>query len=388
MTSSLRSVKKDEGSFTTSSTVPGATTFGDEKCNKQSMEGRYSETHRPVEMNRKDSGFAETRKEIQWQVQDKQPHQGILEEEAAVSPSLTPVSKQSNPTDIESQGLTRHRPNRPPTCMVSSRSRSHDHRSSISTSSHRTSSRRSSTSRPSVNIHQTSRPFLLHAASSFRRQPTIHNRVRPAISLRTTSAPIARGHANDPFAIHYNSCRLFQSPGAIIAYQQFPSPADSTENLTRSSMPSLRQGSETAYESIPPISSLLHITTVDEKGLPYESISNGHIPATVIDWTSPSTRRREHEKIDKSSRGFRGWWRRVAPRWCSSASRTGFYAGDDDSDAGSVRRYRVDLPDDEDDNKEMPVKVKETQKRPSLAIVQRSWSCFSFHNKQAVKHGV
>jgi len=75
-------------------------------------------------------------------------------------------------------------------------------------------------------------------------------------------------------------------------------------------------------------------------------------------------------------------------RWCSSASRTGFYAGDDDSDAGSVRRYRVDLPDDEGDNKEMPVKVKETQKRPSLAIVQRSWSCFSFHNKQAVKHGV
>ncbi|KAK2744663.1 hypothetical protein FQN55_006581 [Onygenales sp. PD_40] len=77
------------------------------------------------------------------------------------------------------------------------------------------------------------------------------------------------------------------------------------------------------------------------------------IPATVIDWTSPSTRRREYEKIDRSSRGVRGMWRRFAPSWCQSESRTPFFEEGKTGKGtyeGSVRRFRMDVPDDDDDD--------------------------------------
>lgn len=79
------------------------------------------------------------------------------------------------------------------------------------------------------------------------------------------------------------------------------------------------------------------------------SASSIHVPATVMEWTSPSTRRAEYEKIDRASRGVRGLWRRVAPRWCQSRdSRTPFFEEGKTSREGSVRRFRMDLPDEED----------------------------------------
>ncbi|KAL1955087.1 hypothetical protein VTO42DRAFT_9021 [Malbranchea cinnamomea] len=76
------------------------------------------------------------------------------------------------------------------------------------------------------------------------------------------------------------------------------------------------------------------------------------VPATVIDWTLPSTRKREYEKIDRSTRGIRGIWRKIAPRWCLADQRTPFYeegkAGKEYE--GSVRRFRMDIPDDDDDD--------------------------------------
>ena len=67
-------------------------------------------------------------------------------------------------------------------------------------------------------------------------------------------------------------------------------------------------------------------------------------PQTVIDWTSPATRRREYEEIDKSCRGIRGLWRKISPRWCQRNRRLEFYDEQNDSDGGSVRRYRIDIP--------------------------------------------
>ncbi|KAK2836974.1 hypothetical protein FQN49_006535 [Arthroderma sp. PD_2] len=77
------------------------------------------------------------------------------------------------------------------------------------------------------------------------------------------------------------------------------------------------------------------------------------LPKTVLDWTSPSTRRREYEKIDRASRGIRGAWRKFAPQWCQSKdARAPFFeecktrhAKDD----GSVRRFRMDIPEEDDD---------------------------------------
>lgn len=76
-----------------------------------------------------------------------------------------------------------------------------------------------------------------------------------------------------------------------------------------------------------------------------------------MEWTSPSTRRAEYEKIDRASRGVRGLWRRVAPRWCQSRdSRAPFFEeGNPKTDReGSVRRFRMDLPDEEESDRSMP----------------------------------
>lgn len=75
-----------------------------------------------------------------------------------------------------------------------------------------------------------------------------------------------------------------------------------------------------------------------------------HAPATVIDWTSPSARRREYEKIDRANRGIRGLWQRVAPKWCQFGDRrVPFYEEGKADDDGSVRRFRVDIPEEPDE---------------------------------------
>lgn len=69
-----------------------------------------------------------------------------------------------------------------------------------------------------------------------------------------------------------------------------------------------------------------------------------------MEWTSDSTRRAEYEQIDRASRGVRGFWRRVAPRWCQTRdSRTPFFEEGKTSREGSVRRFRMDLADEETD---------------------------------------
>lgn len=68
-----------------------------------------------------------------------------------------------------------------------------------------------------------------------------------------------------------------------------------------------------------------------------------------MEWTSPDTRRREYEKIDRASSGVRGLWRRVAPRCFQSRdSRTPFFEEGKTEREGSVRRFRMDIPEDEE----------------------------------------
>ncbi|EFR04994.1 hypothetical protein MGYG_07997 [Nannizzia gypsea CBS 118893] len=93
------------------------------------------------------------------------------------------------------------------------------------------------------------------------------------------------------------------------------------------------------------------------------------LPKTVIDWTSPSTRRREYEKIDRASRGIRGAWRKFAPQWCQSKdARAPFFeeckAGHAKDD-GSVRRFRMDIPEEEDADT-----VADQPSRPGLGVLR------------------
>jgi hypothetical protein len=72
-----------------------------------------------------------------------------------------------------------------------------------------------------------------------------------------------------------------------------------------------------------------------------------------MEWTSPDTRRREYEKIDRASSGVRGLWRRVAPRCFQTRdSRVPFFEEGKPEREGSVRRFRMDLPEDEEPGQE------------------------------------
>ncbi|PNY22940.1 Uncharacterized protein TCAP_07032 [Tolypocladium capitatum] len=65
-------------------------------------------------------------------------------------------------------------------------------------------------------------------------------------------------------------------------------------------------------------------------------------PQTTHYWTSDSTRRLEYAAIDAASRGVKGWVRRHLVPDCISPRHVAF-----DDDTGSVRRYRLDLEDEQ-----------------------------------------
>ncbi|KAI9768424.1 MAG: hypothetical protein M1835_006872 [Candelina submexicana] len=257
----------------------------------------------------------------------------------------------------------------------SARSNSRDHRksktpsSSRASSNHRPTRRRNSSSMTPAST-RTSRPSCKRSARSscYSRPPTV--------PLQSSSSTLPHRHAHNPFALHYKSCQLFQSIGTpTIAYQ---------EDITAAS--AANGHSLTGNNSIHSPDGEL-----DEE----EDFDPHPIPrATITDWTSPSTRRREYARIDRNSRGLRGWWRRNAPGWCFKGCRAaGFYDAERDSgsDAGSVRRYRLELPDDEDDDAINLVdeksggddKVKARSMGRSRGWLGRTWSGFS--RKRACK---
>lgn len=164
--------------------------------------------------------------------------------------------------------------------------------------------------------------------------------------------------------LHRESCRLFQGSDA---------PASRPETMARAATApttttAMSHAPSTTSSEIgsPPVSPGLYAhSSISEHSVDRQN-PNYHIAdtapveqelsprkqpfSTVIDWTSPSTRRREYEKIDRASRGVRGLWRRVAPQWCQSKNdRMPFFdpgKSGKTSQEGSVRRFRMDLPDE------------------------------------------
>jgi hypothetical protein len=67
-------------------------------------------------------------------------------------------------------------------------------------------------------------------------------------------------------------------------------------------------------------------------------------PPVTIHWTSDETRRKEYAAIDRNQKGLRGLWNKVAPKFARSGPKSRFYDEKEGSDAGSVRRFRLDLP--------------------------------------------
>ncbi|PYH45834.1 uncharacterized protein BP01DRAFT_356042 [Aspergillus saccharolyticus JOP 1030-1] len=188
-----------------------------------------------------------------------------------------------------------------------------------------------------------------------RRQSSLYSQHRRIATAPTTVSitPIADqpSRREDLLALHRESCRLFQQPPTPTA----PStpPRNQRSPSTSSSLTTTITTTTSSPKASSPFSAVREVykTPVRASTLPVWDRADDATPqttVTVIDWTSPSTRRREYEKIDKASSGVRGFWRRVAPKWCQSRARRMPFFEEKDGKGnyeGSVRRFRMDIPE-------------------------------------------
>ncbi|KAJ5295283.1 hypothetical protein PENANT_c001G00698 [Penicillium antarcticum] len=296
-------------------------------------------------------------------------------------PGPGPVAKSpTSPTQIKRSG--RETASRPTSATNSSTSQGHGQ------------SHSRSASRSTVRSSPNSRRSSLHSA----RRTVPHTAIVPVPTNRTSP----QERRESLIALHRESCRLFQDEASTSTSKDqtevhinTPSPTHArSQSHTRPRQPSLQRASSTTYtrrssrtstekgsgnsepsspiapsasfssfrfesetEPMPPfltprdrshtMPSHSTTTAIPSKHHHSPSASSIHVPATVMEWTSPSTRRREYEKIDRASSGMRGLWRRVAPRcFQTRESRTLFFEEGKTDREGSVRRFRMDIPED------------------------------------------
>ncbi|MCJ1285718.1 hypothetical protein MMC26_005059 [Xylographa opegraphella] len=208
--------------------------------------------------------------------------------------------------------------------------------------------------------------------SSFRHapHPAVGSRPRSSRTARRRNTLSSGATLDDPYLTHQRARQVFQSFGSTLASQP-PRYSEYQEPLIGTAISPIPLARAHNGDGNSTISHGIHSERV------IAGTISDPLACTVIDWTAPATRRREYEKIDRSGRGVRGLWRKVTPRWCRSSSRTRFFDGDEDG-AGSVRRYRLDISEDGDPEKEGGIHVRERELRPSLFRSKTTWSCFSF----------
>jgi len=327
-------------------------TLGKPSDSKTSTELETELLHRA----RTDSGFSDSAVVDQSTTKDLRPETHEYSFHSAISKAL-PVPDSvpcSLPESEEVQSLSSHRPAR------IAKQRSSPAPLPEPTKTRKSPSRQSSRSRSGSYTSQGPAvrcPSYLHA-----------RRPRPATLARSSSAISARNLVEDPYLTHQRAREIFHGFGATSASFQ-PSPNAHREPLLLSRE---ARSSTSHTQPLHPRSLASSYETLSPKTVEGSSVS--HTPTTIIDWKTPASRRREYEKIDRCSRGFRGLWRKVTPTWFGGRNRTCFYEGKGD-DAGSVRRYRLDLPEEKDEKGDSH--VRERKVRPKLFTVKTSWSCFS-----------
>lgn len=210
-----------------------------------------------------------------------------------------------------------------------------------------------------------SRPSSKHSARSSGRSSGAYP--RPSLSTRVRSfpaeLPLHRGDIDSVLALHSRSCNLFQSFSVPSSAPQSPGLSSTGRpsadfprqplSLDTGSLASLPRDPAPFYSMPSPAASTYSSHRADADA---DADADPHVstpvvpPPTVIHWNSPSTRRREYAEIDRSTRGIRGFLRRITPRWLARRPRRqAFYdGGKDDDDACSVRRYRIPLEEEED----------------------------------------
>jgi hypothetical protein len=171
--------------------------------------------------------------------------------------------------------------------------------------------------------------------------------------------PLPTRDVDDVLALHHRSCTLFRS------FTAATTPPESYATTSRFSPSNLTSASA--------VSLALSSTGIKEEEYP-------HVPPTTIHWTSPSTRRREYAEIDREGRGLRGLLTKIRARWGRASPPVGFWEEDRVGDGGSVRRYRLELPDEEEeefqkkqDGERAVGRERESKNRPGC---KTRWICF------------
>ncbi len=244
---------------------------------------------------------------------------------------------------------------------------------------------------------------------------------KASIPRRRSSVP-ARRKGQDLISFHRQSCQLFQSLEGTLASSHestsetnqtrsrqcsIPHPRPSppciikTENgfaylTSTASIPrfgsarSSRRSSSTVaaplqtfYSSPTPAttsSSLSSLADTSSSNLEEKPISplafppHRPHPTSTMSWTSVESRRLEYDKIDRSTSGLRGFWKKITPRWYHGrCPRKAFFDGKD-GEAESVRRYRISLEDDDDDDDDDNEHARGCEK---VKNKHRTWSCLS-----------
>ena len=139
---------------------------------------------------------------------------------------------------------------------------------------------------------------------------------RPASSRRSSTFPAQRTTSRT---------------GSFILSRNEPRPIDFS---------SVVQRTREQQESENKVSAVLHTPEDVQTESECPSPEPQHIQDHPIHWTSPDSRAAQYAKIDGKKKGIKGVWRRVRRRLKLGKREIDFYDGG--SDAGSVRRYRLD----------------------------------------------
>ncbi len=215
------------------------------------------------------------------------------------------------------------------------------------------------------------------------RQPNGTQPRRPHMPLRSSSAMHARAYSTSSSDFYAEYKPLFRSLEASVQSGAALS-VEPQAHLTSTSLPTLISPLTIAELTVNQSSQTLPNAAESE----YPPSYSNHVPATPIDWTLPSTRRKQYNEIDKSCRGFRGLVRRLALNLLRShEKRVGFYNAERSSDAGTVRRYRMndddcdsDVDETEDEKHCFGNGIVEKGRTGHLTGRQtrKKWSCFKF----------
>ncbi|KAF2739495.1 hypothetical protein EJ04DRAFT_559841 [Polyplosphaeria fusca] len=320
-------------------------------------------------MDRKDSGFDQSYRLKAAEADSHSVHR------SNTTATCRPKSRRDSPQSMSCPSTTPMDARRPASEKCSRRQRrpTHPRKPSIGSSDDGSTTRlrnrghtsNSSSRRTSITIIDPSRPARHYRISSSQTVPTVNRDI------------------DDVLALHFRSCSLFQNPS--IHTRRFDDAldhgVDGARNMTAVSPSSL---------PAPPSDRARHMdaTATPTTILPTQSdetVATSEVATTVTHWISPCTRRREYEQIDKQNSGIRGIVRRIIPRCVSGPPPPKFYEKDT-SDTGSVRRYRMDLEDDEKDEHtniseksipSLPTQSRRVTRRPAEPVLRKKWwGCF------------